>query len=70
MTDTAAVCARVSTARQEDGTSLSTQVESFLDLAGSNGMAVDQAYVFEGQASGADRDPPLLSEVLKLARAG
>ena len=70
MTENAAMYARVSTAQQEDGTSRSTQVEACVDLARSNQLEVDQAHVFEEQASGADRDRPLLNGMLKLAHAG
>ena len=54
----AAIYARVSTAGQEDGTSLDTQVAACLELAHSMGYSVDDAYIWKDQGSGADPERP------------
>ena len=52
----AIVYARVSTAQQEDGTSLDTQVDACLELAESRGYRVEQANILRDRGSGADAD--------------
>ena len=70
MTDSAAIYARVSTAQQEDGTSLDTQIAACLALAGERGWQVDQPHIFREQASGADQERPLLTQLRRLVRLG
>ena len=67
----AAIYARVSSRGQvEEGTSLETQVEGCLSLARETGYDVPGPFVFREQASGADSNRPMLSEVRRLAREG
>ena len=70
MTDSAAIYARVSTAQQEDGTSLDTQIAACLALAEERGLQVEQPHIFREQASGADQERLLLAQVRRLARLG
>ena len=70
MTDSAAIYARVSTAQQEDGTSLDTQIAACLALAEEGGWQVEQPHVFREQSSGADQERLLLTQVRRLARLG
>ena len=70
MTDSAAIYARVSTAQQEDGTSLDTQVAACLALAEERGWQVEQPHIFREQASGADQERHLLTQVRRLAGLG
>ena len=48
-----AIYARVSTGKQEEGTSLETQVAGSLNLASEIGCEVDEAHIWQEQASGA-----------------
>lgn len=65
----AAVYARVSTAEQVDGTSLSTQVERCRAYIESQGWALAGEYVDEG-VSGAKASRPALERLLALLRSG
>ena len=66
---TAAIYARVSTpGQQEDGTSLETQVAGCKRLAEQRGFHVPSEYIFQEQASGADRARPILSRIQNMAR--
>ena len=65
----AAIYARVSTPGQrEEGTSLDTQVEACLKIADDKELHVPPQLIFQEQASGADSNRPLLSQVRSLAR--
>ncbi len=65
----AAIYARVSSRGQvEEGTSLETQVEGCLSFARETGFDVPDSFVFREQASGADSNRSMLSEVRRLAR--
>ena len=66
----AAIYARVSTAGQEDGTSLDTQVAACLELAHSMGYSVDDAYIWRDQGSGADPERPGLENLRAVLSAG
>ncbi len=70
MDENAAIYARVSTAQQEEGTSLETQVAGCLAVAKERGWHVEQPHVFREQASGADEARPHLTQVRRLARLG
>ncbi len=70
MSNTAAIYARVSTAQQEDGTSLETQVEACCKLAAEHHLELEQHHIFREQASGADRYRPLLDKIGQLAGNG
>ena len=70
MNDSATIYARVSTAQQEDGTSLDTQVAACLALAEERGWQVEQPHVFREQSSGADQERLLLTQVRRLVRLG
>ena len=52
----AIVYARVSTAQQEDGTSLDTQADACLELAESLGYRVEKANILRDRGTGADSD--------------
>ena len=66
----AAIYSRVSTAGQEDGTSLDTQVAACLELAHSMGCAVDDAATLRDQGSGADPERHGLLDLKAVLAAG
>ena len=66
----AAIYARVSTAQQEDGTSLETQVAACRRLAVQQGSQTPEDLVFRESGSGVDTDRRLLTELRDLARRG
>ena len=66
----AAIYARVSTAQQEDGTSLETQVDACLLRAAADGRKVELQHILREQASGADSDRRLLTQLRQLVRQG
>ena len=68
--NSAAIYARVSTAQQEDGTSLETQVDSCLGRAETDGLTVEVKHILREQATGADSDRRLLSELRQLVLQG
>ena len=70
LNNNAAIYARVSTAQQEDGTSLETQVDACLLRATSEGLKVELKHILREQASGADSDRRLLSQLRQLVREG
>ena len=70
MTRRGAIYARVSTAQQEDGTSLEVQVESCLKIADEVGCPIDEDCIWREQGSGADRHRAGLKELQVLVEAG
>ena len=58
-----AIYSRVSTAQQEDGTSLDTQAQECLNLAESINCPVDSRFIWREQGSGADRHRSGLREL-------
>ena len=58
-----AIYGRVSTAQQEDGTSLGTQTQECLNLAESINCPVDSRFIWREQGSGADRHRSGLREL-------
>ena len=65
-----AIYARVSTTQQRDGTSLGTQVAACQQIAERDGQSVMPDLVFKEQASGADTDRRMLTELRQLIREG
>ena len=65
-----AIYARVSTTQQRDGTSLGTQVAACQQIAERDGQSVMPDLVFREQASGADTDRRMLTELRQLIREG
>ena len=65
-----AIYTRVSTAQQEGGTSLETQAAACQHIAELDGQPVMQEFVFREQASAADTDRWLLTDLRRLVREG
>ena len=66
----AVIYARVSTARQEEGTSLDTQVEGCLELAESMGYSGEQIHILRDQGSGDDPTRPGMLSLKSLLNSG
>lgn len=67
-TPSPAIYTRVSTTQQKDGTSLETQEAACQRIAEQDGQLVPSDFVFKEQASGADTDRRMLTELRKLIR--